>query len=336
MNWLIVGGVGLIVVYLAGRRVAKRDESQEPTFATWEGPSSGVPVGEGFYGGLGGGDGFLVSDAVISPKESDLSSSGSEEKPLLQTTLMEKFVGDIGRTSARVVDVDLDLSGSKDEPLNSATPRSARVGAASSDSTPISARMLEAPASSTPKAARVLAPAAPGASSVSSLVAAAPVVAIPKASTIAAAISPSTQFGSSSLSMSAIPSTTGNDRAVSAAVQVQPPKTFSTQSAAISEQNMLPAIVAKPVQIAPKAVVAPTKTIVAAKPMSVKESFVAAIAPTPIKAATIVPTPNKPAAIAPTPIKTAPKPVAIAPTPIKPAAKPAAKPSMLKGFTVKR
>ena len=260
MNWLVIGGGALIVVWLLGRRVAKRDDDQsdEPIFASREGPISGVGGGDGFYGGLGGGDGGIsIAGPIIAPKEDD-----SEPAPFGSRSLMENFVDAIGFGSLERGDEKVELPESKmvvksvplDMPLSAGTPRSAQIAASTSNST---------------------------------------------------------AMGASTKSMSSLLSTTNNDRAVSAAVQVQPPRSFSSVAASISEQNMMPSIVAKPVEpkvetrplaaravapvatkpvaVAPKvearavAPVAVKPVVVApkveARPMTVKDSFVAAIRP---------------------------------------------------------
>ena len=78
--------------------------------------------------------------------------------------------------------------------------------------------------------------------------------------------------------MSSLLSTQNNDRAVSAAVQAQPPRSFSSVAASISESNMLPQMVAKPVAATPARsvqIVAPVQLA----PTPIAQSFVASIRP---------------------------------------------------------
>jgi hypothetical protein len=100
----------------------------------------------------------------------------------------------------------------------------------------------------------------------------------PRSAQVAADTSSSTAYGASSAPMSSLMSTANNDRAVSAAVQAQPPRSFSTVSAAISESNMLPQIVTKPVVATPARnmdVIAPVQLA----PTPIAQSFVSSIRP---------------------------------------------------------
>lgn len=224
MNWMAIGGAALIVIWLAGRRVAKRDgQSSEPIFGTGEG-STGGAGGAGYYGGFGGGDG-LASGPIIAPK------SESESAPFGTRSLMEGFVNDIGFGSLKVSDQNVELP---DRELKTVVPM---------DAIPLTGN------------------------------------AFPKSAQVAANTSSSTAMGSSALPMSAMPSTANNASAVSSAVQAQPPRSFSSVSAAISEKSMLPVMISSSsmakLNVA-QSIPAPT---VQARPSPVAESFVASIRP---------------------------------------------------------
>jgi len=236
MNWLVLGGGALLVIWLAGRRVAKRDgEPVEPIFGTGESSNSG---GDGFYGGFGGGDGLAIAGQVVSPKSDEPKSFGSR-------SLVESFVDGLGFGSLQKTDEQVDLPDLPDRPVLVAGPAD-----------------IDLPARN-----------------------------IPRSATIANATSNSTEFGASTLSMSSLPSLANNDRAVSTAVQAQPPRSFSSVAASISEKSMLPAMVASP---APAAAVKPVSQVVtrttvdqsipvrqqfASQPMTVQDSFLASIRP---------------------------------------------------------
>jgi hypothetical protein len=227
MNWLVVGGGALLVIWLAGRRVAKRDgQPVEPIFGSGESSNGG----DGYYGGSGGGDGGLqLSSPALAPIGSDIKAAGAGTG-----TLMENFVSAIGFKGLEKSDAEVELParqtmtvGTMDSlPSGGATPRSAQVAAATSSST---------------------------------------------------------SMGSSSLSMSALQSTTNNDRAVSTAVQAQPPRSFSSVSAAISEKNMMPTIAAKAAPEVYRATVDQSSPVSSvsqrAVSMPVQQSFVASIRP---------------------------------------------------------
>jgi len=265
MNWLVIGGGALIVVWLLGRRVAKRDDDQsdEPIFASREGPISGVGGGDGFYGGLGGGDGGIsIAGPIIAPKEDD-----SEPAPFGSRSLMENFVDAIGFGSLERGDEKVELPESKmvvksvplDMPLSAGTPRSAQIAASTSNST---------------------------------------------------------AMGASTKSMSSLLSTTNNDRAVSAAVQVQPPRSFSSVAASISEQNMMPSIVAKPVEpkVETRPLAARAVAPVATKPVAITPK----VETRPLAARAVAPVATKPVAVAPKVEARAVAPVAVKPVVVAP------------------
>lgn len=254
MNWFLLGGGALIVFWLAGRRVAKRDAATpEPIFATGDGAGSAGAGGAPYYGGGGGGDaGLSLVGPALAPIGSDIKANASESG-----SLMDFFVESIGfkpiektdeipmRQIGAIVPMDdLDLP-------SSAAPRSLQIPSSPSRTSGIG-KMIES-------IGKI------------SLLSVAPSLA-----QVAAATSNSTSMGSSSLSMSSLPSTVNNDRAVSSAVQAQPPRSFSSVSASISEKNMMPTIYAKP------AVTVSKPAVAVAAPMPVKESFVAAIRPVPL------------------------------------------------------
>jgi hypothetical protein len=283
MNWLVVGGGALLVIWLAGRRVAKRDgQPVEPVFGSGESSNAG----DGYYGGAGGGDGGLsLSNPLMAPS---LAPIGSDIKPAGSDSgsgsLMENFVSAIGFKALEKID----------EPIELPEPRkvieSIGTVSLSSGAVPRSAQIQ-----SQPSGLRKLIDSIATVDQSK--------VAAPSSAQIAASISASTPLGASSLSMSSKPSTSNNDRAVSTAVQAQPPRSFSSVSAAISEKNMMPSIVASPApqvsrptvvqslvaspapQVSRPTVVQSYPVATAApRPMPVQQSFVASIRPASISA----------------------------------------------------
>jgi hypothetical protein len=226
MNWFLLGGGALIVFWLAGRRVAKRDAATpEPLFGSSDGGGAAGAGGAAYYGGGGGGDGGLsLASPAIAPIGSDIKAS----EPKFES-LQASFMNAIGFSP-----YDKTVSQYEEED-RSAFPRSASLAGARGVSTKGDASLRSAQ--------------------------------------VASATTTSTALGQSTLSMSALPATVNNANAVSSAVQAQPPRSFSSVSASISEKNMMPTIYATPsVQVAKPAVSI-------AAPMPVQQSFVAAIRP---------------------------------------------------------
>lgn len=236
MNWFLVGGGALIVFWLAGRRVAKRDAATpEPVFGSGDGAGAAGAGGPAYYGGGGGGDGgFSLATPTLAPIGSDIQAS----EPKIES-LQGSFIKSIGfkpydKTVSQFEDEDEDRS---------AFARSASIPGSGPQTMVESIGKMSAPSQ------------------------------VSRSAQVAAATSSSTALGQSTLSMSALPATVNNSSAVSAAVQAQPPRSFSSVSASISEKNMMPTIYAKPAV----AIAKPAVTVVT--PMPVRESFVAAIRP---------------------------------------------------------
>lgn len=293
MNWFaIAGGAALLVIYLAGKRVAKGFKDEPPVW----GDHGGGGGNDGYYGGGGGGDGgggLSLISPVVAPIGSDIAP-----KQTGALTIGEAFISDIGfvpkeggdeksqddRPLVKTVPTTIDIP-----PMG--TPKSASVPAQKKSAMAIETSAMAISTKAEPQKAAAVTSRAVQTQPIRTLAKVAPTVsaivtksvvgdgiaranvspAQPRSTKISSMIASATPLASSTLSGSAAVATRDNAKVTSQAVEAQPVRTLSPQVAAVSAKTVTPTVVAKPIAMEP----------VIQKPVSVSTStaFINAIRP---------------------------------------------------------